>query len=355
MIESLRIDQLLRRALHEGVAPAVALGVLHRGQRKTWYGGVLHPGANAPAAGAGTCFDLASLTKPITTLTWCLRLVEAGLLELDAPIGELAPVKQPALRSAPLHQLLSHTSGLPAHREYFRGLAGAALAGRHPQVRSAVRRMLARGELEAAPGAQERYSDLGFLLLEWICERADRPLTEVWPSLPLHGEELLFSPDDATRCAATERCPWRGRLLQGEVHDDNCWAMGGVAGHAGLFGTLDGVLAFVAALFETQAGASPLGISPELFAETIDRRHMHPRGTRVLGWDTPTPGASSAGRFIGRGAIGHLGFTGTSMWIDFEAELGVVLLTNRVCPSRHNEGIRWFRPAIHEAVWGALG
>ena len=131
MLNSLRVEQLLRHGVHEGVAPAIGLGVLAPDLRETFFAGALTPEVDAPAAGPSTRFDLASLTKPLTTLTWCLRLVAESRLELGAPIGDLVEVGSAALGAAPLHRLLNHTSGLPAHRAYFRGLAAAARAGRH--------------------------------------------------------------------------------------------------------------------------------------------------------------------------------------------------------------------------------
>jgi CubicO group peptidase (beta-lactamase class C family) len=143
--------------------------------------------------------------------------------------------------------------------------------------------------------------------------------------------------------------------VQGEVHDENAWVCGGVAGHAGLFGRLDDVLQFGRAVVAGWHGSSDaLGISREVWRMATAARWLHPAGTRVLGWDTPSPGQSTAGRFFGPDTIGHLGFTGTSLWIDLPRGVVMVLLTNRVCPTRSNLGIRALRPAIHDAAWAAL-
>jgi CubicO group peptidase (beta-lactamase class C family) len=364
MSERLRVEHLLRQAIAERVAPAIVLGVFRGGEEATcWGAGSLEACDGAVRLGpppdpAAARFDLASLTKPLTTLLWCLRLVEAGRLSLGEPIGGRVAVTDAALAATPVWRLLNHTAGLPAHREYFRGLGPFVLrSGDHAGAQRQIRRMLHATPLEAPPGAREVYSDLGFLLLEDVCAAADAPLGTVWPSLPAHGPERLhFRPlpaaGDVSSYAPTERCPWRGRLLRGEVHDDNCWTLGGVAGHAGLFGTAADVLALGRAFLDCWHGRpTALGVGGELMRTATAPRWMHPQGTRVLGWDTPTPGASSAGRHFGRRSIGHLGFTGTSLWLDLEREVGIVLLTNRVCPTRDNVRIRAFRPAIHDAAW----
>lgn len=363
MSAALRIEQMMRAAVAEGVAPAIAFAVSaadappHR-----FFAGRHLPGDGEPTT-AATVFDLASLTKPLSTTLWALRLVEAGRLSLDDALGQHCALDDPQLAASPLWRLLSHTSGLPAHREYFRGLGASVLrTGAFVRARSALRRMLGATTPVAAPGERELYSDLGYLLLEAICEGVDAPLAAVWPTLPGHGADALHfrplvgsAPAPDPRCAATEQCPWRGRWLQGEVHDENAWTIGGVAGHAGLFGTLDAVHAAGRAWLDALRGRDgALGLSSALARAATHRRWMHPRGTRVLGWDTPTPGRSSAGRHFGAHAIGHLGFTGTSLWIDPEAEVVMVLLTNRVCPTRTHTAIQALRPALHDAGWALL-
>lgn len=369
MSAALRVEQLMRAAVNAGTAPAIAFSVAQGdAPARRWYVGHHRPGPDrGRPCGAETIWDLASLTKPLTTLPWVLRLVDAGALTLDTTLGAWCAIEDGELRRAPLWRLLNHTTGLPAHREYFRGLGPVTLrSGGFDRAAASIRRMLSQTQPVAAPGARELYSDLGFLLVESLCARADRPLAEVWPTLPghdadratgrLHLRPLTTSTpavDDA--CAATERCPWRKRLLQGEVHDDNAWTMGGVAGHAGTFGALAAVEAMGRAWLDALAGRpSTLGISTALAREVVARRWMHPQGTRVLGWDTPTPGRSSAGRHFGPRAFGHLGFTGTSLWIDPDREVVMVLLANRVSPSRANTAIRTLRPALHDAGWDTL-
>ncbi len=359
----MQVAHLLRRGVADGVAPAIAFAFSRgSGTTRTWFAGRHGLTTDSRPSDEETVFDLASLTKPLTTTLWCLRLVDAGRLNLADPIGRHVEVGDRALAEQPVWRLLAHTTGLPAHRPYFAGLGPHVLRNGHfPQARAALRRMLCRGALEAGAGVRERYSDLGFLLLEAVCESISGPLSHAWKTLPGHGPAQLHfrgvstAPADDPTCAATEQCPWRRRLLQGEVHDDNCWTMGGAAGHAGLFGTLSDVHSAARAWLDASLGReTPLVTDAAIVTDALDRRWMHPRGTHVLGWDTPTPGASSSGRRFGRRAFGHLGFTGTSVWVDPETEVVATLLTNRVCPTRDNPGIRVFRPQLHDAAWAQL-
>ena len=355
---------MVRAAVAQRVAPAIAFGIRRLdGAGATWFAGREGPETDAPPTGPTTRFDLASLTKALTTTTWVLRLVERAALDLERPIGALVDVEDPRLAVTPLWRLLNHTAGLPAHRRYYEGLGRSTRrSGRFDRARRSVRRMLSATAVDTEPGRAEIYSDPGFLLLQAIAERADGPLHERWPDLPGHGpEQLHFRPstvrgEPASGYAPTEQCPLRGRLVRGEVHDENAWIMGGVAGHAGLFGNLEAVLAQGRRWLHALRGRSDaLGIGPSLARAAIDRRWMHPRGTRVLGWDTPTPGRSSSGRGFGRRAVGHLGFTGTSIWLDPDRGVVMALLTNRVSPSRSNTAIRRCRPRIHDAGWRWLG
>ncbi len=353
----IRVKQLLRQATTD-VVPSISLSI-SRGDAPptTWHAGHHGPEASSEQTGPRTFYDLASLTKPLTTLQWCLELVTKGLLRLEDPIGNYLSVDD-QLAPVPIWRLLNHTTGLPAHRRYYQGLGSSTQrSGTHDRAHRAIWRMLDHETLESAPGQHERYSDVGFLTLERVCTAASGvPLKSAWPKLVGHGpDQLHFRPIgstlDPTRCATTERCPWRKRHVQGEVHDDNCWVMRGIGGHAGLFGTLDQVHGLAQEFLALYAGRkSKLRIDPALFRNTLQARWMHPHGTRVLGWDTPTPGGSTAGRFFSRRSIGHLGFTGTSVWIDLEAEVVVTLLTNRVSPSRDSVGIRRFRPTSHDAA-----
>lgn len=313
---------------------------------------------------AGTCFDLASLTKVLAATPLVLLAVQRNLLTLDTPVHRLLPDSVGGGREAvTLRMLLDHSSGLPAWRPYFeevRAAGAGCLAS--ARGRDLVRRRVAEEVPEAPPGSRALYSDLNFILLAWILERVtglplDRLFSE-WLARPLALPDLFFvdlaSAGAAERAragrafAATERCPWRGRTLVGEVHDDNAYAMGGVSGQAGLFGTAQAAGDLAEAWLDSWRGSG----GP--FAQELVRlfwcKSSLPGSTRTLGFDTPSPTGSQAGGGFGPRSVGHLGYTGTSLWIDPDRALVVVLLTNRVHPTRANEAIRRFRPPLHERV-----
>jgi len=312
--------------------------------------------------GETTCFDLASLTKVLATTPLVLLAIQRGRLGLeDAVAGRLEGYTGAGREALTLRMLLEHSGGLPAWRPFYRTVAEAE-GGRWlatARGRELIRHLAAAETPEAPPGIRTCYSDLGFILLDWILERAtglpaDRLFAE-WLAGPLGLGELFFV--DLTRpaaaragrsFAATERCPWRGRTLVGEVHDDNCYAAGGVGGQAGLFGTLDGVAALAEVWLSSWRADG--GLLDRRLVREFWTKSKVPGSTRAVGFDTPSPEGSQAGSGFGPRTVGHLGFTGTSLWIDPERELLVVLLTNRVHPSRANQAIRQFRPALHTAV-----
>ena len=363
-----RARELLANAVHQGVFPGGVLRVeTESGPVLELASGQLARDPEAPRVTADTRYDLASLTKVIATTALAMRALECGALDLVSPIAAYLPAGAPAWTgSVAVHHLLSHGSGLAAWEPFFRALveAGVPLGGEAAKD-WVLGRILATGPLDP-PGHASRYSDLGFLLLGAVVERALgaelRTLHREWVREPFGLGKLDYRPlgrVSATelypemapdpRIAPTEECPWRGRLLAGEVHDENAWARGGVAPHAGLFGTASEV-----ARFGSEILAAWKGRSRVLGATTVRRfarRATRPLGTTWgLGWDTPSPLASSAGPTISRKSIGALGFTGTSLWIDPARGAVVVLLTNRVHPTRANDAIRAFRPRIHEAA-----
>ena len=353
------IDSAAAHATAPGIAFAASRG---NGRTYRWFAGHHNHRTGAPAVTTETIFDLASLTKPLSTTLWCFRLLEENRLQLDTPIGSVLNIAHEALAQTPIWRLMNHTTGLRAHHRFYEEIG--------PKVKrdsdfafgaQFIRRAVLNATPESLAGESEIYSDIGYLTLELICESVDRPLREAWHTLPGHGGDALhFSPITTSEpqvetYASTEECPWRDVLLTGEVHDDNCWTMGGIAGHAGLFGTLDAVhnagQSWLRALTES---SGELGLSAALVQDCLDRKWMHAEGSRVLGWDTPSPGGSTSGQFFGPRSFGHLGFTGTSLWIDPETEVVMTLLTNRVCPRRDNWGIRKLRPALHDAAWNFL-
>jgi CubicO group peptidase (beta-lactamase class C family) len=307
-----------------------------------------------------TIFDLASLTKPIATTTALMLLLDADMIRLDDPLDAYLDARcRPAGSVPTLRQLLSHCAGLPAWRPYYQ-----AIDLRSPPLdrRRAVYAAVRREPLIFPPGTIVQYSDAGFILLGELVEAVTGTPLDIFCRQEifavLHLEDMAFRDleqphSDGGQFASTEYCPWRQRILDGEVHDENAWAMGGVAGHAGLFGTGRQVWRFAQSFLNGLQGQAWLVSAP--IARTFTMRQGMPEGsTWALGWDTPTPGKSSAGQYFSPTTIGHLGFTGTSLWIDPTAQVVVVFLTNRVHPSRQREGIRTFRPLIHDAVMRAL-
>jgi CubicO group peptidase (beta-lactamase class C family) len=325
--------------------------------------------ADASSTVDDTIFDLASLTKVIATTTLSMRAVDAGALALDDRVADrLADWRGIDRESVTIADLLEHASGLTAYLPFFRDHHG----------RAEFERAICTLPLEYAPRSQSIYIDLGFMLLAFILEDVnDAPFARQFESLfrpvsLLQGHdgpperdtrrqksdvgELLFNPPREMRgsCAPTELDLWRGRLLQGEVHDENAWVLGGAAGHAGLFGTASAVGAFARQMLEGIAGSAGQTLAhPETFARFTLKSSV-PGSSRALGWDTMLT-TSSCGTRLSVQAIGHTGFTGTSLWIDPAQDLYIVFLTNRVHPTRDNNAIQPVRRAVHDALLTALG
>lgn len=293
-------------------------------------------------ASASTIYDLASLTKVLSTATLAARLVERGAIGLDDPVRKWsADWHGDDRRHVTVRHLLLHASGLPAHRRYYETIEGGA----------AYEVAIGREPLEYAPGEKSVYSDLGFILLGLVIERAGNGSLDTqfdtWrrEALTTHPP-IRFKPpiDWRPRIAPTENDPWRGQVLRGEVHDENAARLGGVAGHAGLFGTAAAV-GDCARWWMSRASREPWA--------TFLARGDVPDSTRALGWDTMRP-TSSCGTRMSPTAVGHTGFTGTSLWIDAADDRYVVFLANRVHPSRAGEAMARVRPALHDAVAGDL-
>jgi len=327
-----------------------------------WQGvaGRLRRDPESPPVTLNTVFDLASLTKPLATTLALMLLSARGRLTLDTTLGEVLPVPwlPPDKQPLTLRSLASHRAGLPAWRPFYRDL----LAAPEPLRPTLLPRLAGAEALEYAPETATLYSDLGFMLLQAVVETVSgqdldslcrRELYE-----PLGLKTLGFKPKarpgwENLAFAATEEGLISGRSAVGQVHDENAWAAGGVAGHAGLFGTGPEVFALAAALYRAYHGQESLGAIPP----QVVRQFLTPvaRGARTPGFDVPTPGQSSAGRFFSRLSVGHTGFTGTSLWLDLKRGQMVVLLTNRVHLGRYNDKIKAFRPRFHEAASRALG
>ncbi len=334
------VEGVIARALSEGVAPGAELCVLHRGTEVFHLRQGLARRAPEPRAlGEGTWWDLASLTKPLVGAALTLSLVADRTLSFGLPVRQVLPDAPAGVTVA---QLLTHSAGYPAWRPLYRGRSDWG----SPETRAAVLEEATTTPLVARPGEVHTYSDIGFVVLCRLLETVggDR-LDRLWQRRlagPLGWSGLGWQAADV---AATERCEVRGRVIEGQVHDLNAAAMGGISTHAGLFGTARGVAVAAQDCLEGFHGRGPLAGQGLRFAWTHGGA-----GSHRYGWDGITPGSSSTGRTWEPGGVGHLGFTGTSLWVAPTAQVVVVLLTNRVHPDAGDPRIRQLRPAVHEAV-----
>ncbi|MBI4516100.1 MAG: serine hydrolase [Deltaproteobacteria bacterium] len=321
-----------------------------------------------------TIFDLSSLTKPFATTIAMMLLVAEGKLRLDDRVSRFFHnFGVHGKTHITFRHLLNHSSGLPAWQPYYQEIINSERKGGRinfagsPGAKSYVYQAIHRERLEAPPGTRALYSDLGFMLLgeaieevsgmalnRFCQQRIYRPLglrtigfVDLWH---LRARKLEPIPG---LIAPSERCPWRKKLLCGEVHDDNAYAMGGVAGHAGLFAGARDLDALLLRLRQCYEGKSDW-IARPIVRQFWTRDSTVSDSTWALGWDTPSAYHSSAGSLFNRHAVGHLGFTGTSVWLDLDRDRHIVLLSNRVHPSRNNDAIREFRPLIHDLIVRAL-
>jgi len=364
------VEQAIIGAAEQGVIPGATL-VVRRGNDVVFEGafGSRSILPERSPARIETVYDLSSLTKALATTIAAMMLVRDGRLRLDDRVTRLIPDfdvhgKTPVT----FRHLLAHCSGLPAWRPFFQRVADVERGGRvnfmaSPSAKEFVYGEIHRERLEAAPGSRAIYSDLGFIVLGETIEKAagialDRFCRQkIFRPLGLRATDFIDISMARSRklkpvagmFAPTEICPSRNRLLIGEVDDENAFAMGGVSGHAGLFGPVREVDRIVHELIACYAGRSNF-IPKKIIREFWTRDPAVPDSTWALGWDSPTPARSSSGHHFSPDAIGHLGFTGTSIWIEPEREIAVSLLTNRVHPSRDNQAIREFRPKIHDLI-----
>jgi CubicO group peptidase (beta-lactamase class C family) len=315
-----------------------------------------------------TVFDLASLTKPLATTTAILLLVDEGAVELDAPVAKYLPLfSERGKEAVTIRHLLSHSSGLKPWRAYHEVFlkkerkTGEKLIG-SPEARASVIDRTVRSALVHEPGEAAVYGDLDFIVLGAVVEAVGGQRLDAFCREkifgPLDMSDTFFIPigRDAQplpeptkrRIAATENCPWRDRVLWGEVHDPNASVMAGVAGHAGLFSTVDDVVKFGRIIVDVWHGRSD-ALPREPLRQFLTRQNVPGSSDWALGWDTPTDGASSSGKHFSVNSVGHLGFTGTSLWIDLDREAVVALLTNRVhlIAKKSRFGLR---PIVHDAI-----
>jgi len=328
---------------------AVALVLRRAGVVVCWPVGKHTYDVGASPVLVNNIFDLASVTKTVVTTTLCAKFVDMGRLDLDVPVQRY--VSSFRFKTVTARHLLAHCGGLPAHVHLYKKHVG----------REAILNAVCDLELAYAPGRDTSYSDMGFLLLGMILEavggaRLDQ-LAQQFVFDPLEMKDACYCPreDLKPRILPTEtKTNLRDGLVWGEVHDENAAAMGGIASHAGVFATADDL----ARLLQMWLCGGVLDgkriLSEEIVMQFTQRAHLAPNSTWALGWDTVSTGGSSTGCYFSERSFGSLGFTGTSIWADPERDLGVVLLTNRVHPTRDNWQIKDLRPEFHNAVSEAL-
>ncbi|HEX8816795.1 MAG TPA: serine hydrolase domain-containing protein [Terriglobales bacterium] len=350
-----RAFDILRAAIDQRAFPAACAAVTFGGQLvclKSF--GLLTYDAESASATPDTIFDLASLTKPIGTTTMAMILYDRGLLDLDLPVTSVVfefLKDDPRREAVTFRMLLAHSSGLPAYEKLY-------------LETTSKDELLAKAfatPLVADPGSRAEYSDIGFIILGVALERIARQGND-GDTLDHFCHREIFGPLGMVRTAFKPPLTWhprcaptqddqsfRLRIIQGEVQDENASVLGGVAGHAGLFASAPDVSLFA----ETMLAGGRRIVRPETIA-LFTRREVSPPGTsRALGWDTPSS-PSQSGKYFSAASYGHLGYTGTSLWIDPQRQLSVTLLTNRTWPDCSNQAIKEIRPAFHDAVLEAL-
>ena len=356
---------LLEQGVAEGVAPGFVAGIWSAGTRdQTWIGAV---GSRRNQPGVlpmevDTIFDLASVSK-LFTATLTATLIDRGWLRWETAVAEIFPDYR--FSEIRLDHLLSHTAGFIAWQPFWeklrlkwapRGVWEVPIRLRQRAMRELIFSLVP----EVPPGTRALYSDVSSLLLGFVLEEIlqlplDRAVSDfVFSPMNLkntyyHRIKRRPDQDIFPEVAATEDSEWRGGVLQGQVHDDNTWAMGGYAGHAGVFGTAESTLEFARRLLVGRF------LKSETLLRMWTRADSPPGCDRTLGWDTPSGAEPSASRAFSPRSVGHLGFTGTSLWIDLDAGIAVTLLSNRVHPSRENNLIREFRPRFHRAIREEFG
>lgn len=350
------VYRVLTEAIAEHAFPGCAFGVYAGGTTVLQDAlGHFTYASDAPLVTAETVYDIASITKVVATTAVAMLLYQRGQLDLNTPLGELLPgfvvgrSRGELAHQVELRHLLAHNSGLPGYVELFR-TAGTP---------TALFRDCLQLPLEAAPGTRAEYSDMGFILLGKALEVLTREYLARWVRMevfePLGLTATGYCPTEVLRplIPPTEvDSTLRHRVIQGEGQDEHAWLLQGAGGHAGLFSNVPDLLRLAA---EILGAAGPLADSkvPRLFKPgtiaTFATRQGPEGSSRALGWDTPSP-ESSAGRYFSPHSIGHLGFSGCSLWIDLDASVAAVLLTNRTWPDRQSQLIRTVRPAFHDAV-----
>ncbi len=339
------VRALLDRARTDSAFPGALAVIGNRDSMLVEYGVGSLDWAASPRPDDNTLWDMASLTKVVGMTTAMMQLSETGKVDLDAPVQRyIKEFQGPNKEQVTIKHLLTHSSGLPAWRPLYK----------ETESPDAARALAVATALDTLPGIRMVYSDLGAIILGMVVERVSGETLDAYLSRHVFGPLRMAStmyrpgPDLLPRVAPTEYDPWRQRHVRGEVHDENAYALGGVSGHAGLFSTGHDV----ARLCRMYLNGGTLDGARIVSAETIRRFTTVQESTfsnRALGWETPN-GTNSAGHLLTRPAFGHTGFTGTSIWVDPSRDLFVILLTNRVNPTRQNLRIGAVRTALADVV-----
>ncbi len=358
-----RVERAVGKAVEKGELPGGV--ILARMGLELRYEGVFGSACLSPErheTRLNTIYDVASLTKVLATAPAVLLLVADGKLSLDQPAVDILPAfGEREKGEITIRHLLTHSSGLRPWRAYYddlrerelrRGGPGPAT----PEGREAIVSRVLRSAPVHDTGEASVYGDLSFIVLgEIIAEAAGEPLDSFCVRRiyePLKMPDTHFNPvpfkGEHARYAATEQCPWREKVLWGEVHDGNAWAMGGVGGHAGLFSTASDVMRFADEMLIAERGKSVI-FPAELASEFFRRQELTPDSDWALGWDTPTEGQSTSGGYFSHRSIGHTGFTGCSLWIDLECDMVVVFLSNRVHLVAKRSKFD-LRPYVHDVI-----
>ncbi len=363
-----RVEERLGEALSEGVFPGASL-LVARGEE------ILHDQSAGFARivpdkerlTPDHLFDLASLTKVIATTTAVMLLTNKGEISLgDRASRYLKGFSRGGKKDIGIRHLLCHSAGLPSWRPYYQEFSQekeGSRVGPGEEGKRYVYQRVKEERLADKVAQSSLYGDLDFILLGEIIELVSGATLSnfcrenIFLPLGLKQTTFIEAPESPVRerfnFVATEDCPWRKRILCGEVHDENAFLMGGAAGHAGLFATARDLFKFISVLLRSLKGEEDFLPAP-LIREFFTRQDLPSGSTWALGWDTPSPRGSTSGRYFSPHSIGHCGFTGTSIWIELEKELVVILLSNRVHPRRDNQKISGFRPTIHDLIFEEL-
>ncbi|MFC1868291.1 serine hydrolase domain-containing protein [Thermodesulfobacteriota bacterium] len=352
------MKEFLRKGVTGGVYPGAVLLIAKEGQIAFFEeSGYLSLMPESIPMRKDTIFDLASLTKPLATTLAIMKLVNEEKVNLDQPLTDLIATSLLGDKNnLTLRLILSHNAGFVDWKPFYLDL----VMYRREERKRMLREWLVEIPLAYEPGKGCVYSDLGFMTLEWLIEEItgmtlhDFLKQNFYKSLSLKRTFLnagslppRFKKEEV---AATEDCIWRKRVIHGEVHDENAYALGGYSGHAGLFGDAEDVFILINMLREHYLGLRDDYFRPGTVKEFFRRQEIVNGCSWALGWDTPSKRDSSSGRYLSSKSVGHLGFAGTSIWMDPERDIIIVLLTNRIHPTRNNLKIKAFRPALHDLI-----